>query len=72
MKERLTNKQLSIFCFMQEFFKDNDQLPSAMLIAQHVGATTQESGWHHRRTLAKKGYIEKNAAGGYRFKRGAA
>ena len=69
MKERLTDKQLSVFCFMQGFFKDNDQLPPNQLIADHVGSKERSTGSHFLSTLARKGYLERNAAGGYRFKR---
>lgn len=69
MKERLTNKQLAVYCFMQDFFRENDMLPTGDIVSKHLGATSSNTGWVHYRNLAKKGYIELNAAGKYRFKR---
>jgi sulfur relay (sulfurtransferase) DsrC/TusE family protein len=72
MKQRLTNKQLDVYCYMQDFFKENDQLPSASLIVKHIGSADRTGGNYHFKALTAKGYLEKNAAGGYRFKREAA
>jgi hypothetical protein len=69
MRERLTNKQLSVFCFTQSYFRDNDQIPPARLVSEYVGCGDRTAGYHHLRTLEKKGYLERNTAGGYRFKR---
>lgn len=72
MKERLTDKQLDAYCFMQSFFKENDQLPPALNVAGHFGHESHRAGYYHFKVLEAKGYLEKNAAGGYRFKREAA
>jgi hypothetical protein len=74
MKQRLTNTQLSVFCFMQEYFKENDRLPPTAAISAHLGDSASEksaraNGSYHYSTLEAKGYLERNAAGGYRFKR---
>lgn len=74
MKARLTDKQLSVFCYMQEFFKENDQLPPTAMVSDHLKikgdkSSARSNGSYHYATLAAKGYLERNAAGGYRFKR---
>ena len=69
MKERLTDKQLAVLCFAQEFFKENDMLPTAKAVADHFGAASLNAPWVHMRTLEQKGYLEKNAVGKYRFAR---
>lgn len=71
MKQRLTNKQLAVFCYLQEFFRENDQLPPTQFIADRVGAKNRSSGTTLCQALASKGYLERNEAGGYRFAREA-
>lgn len=79
MKERLTDKQLAAICFMREFLKENDQMPPPAMVSAHLRTKASEAseassrinGHYHYNTLAAKGYLERNAAGGYRFKREA-
>jgi sulfur relay (sulfurtransferase) DsrC/TusE family protein len=69
MKERLTDKQLTVLCFVQDFFRENDQLPPMRTLAQYLGTSERASGYYHYQVLEQKGYIERNAVGKYRFKR---
>ena len=69
MKQRLTNKQLSVYCFSQDYFKENDQIPTADAVTIHIGAKDRTAGYHHLRQLERKGYLERNAAGWFRFTR---
>jgi hypothetical protein len=76
MRKPLTNTQLSVFCFMQEYFRKNDRLPPTAAVSAHLGDSASEksarsNGSYHYNTLAAKGYLERNEAGGYRFKREA-
>lgn len=69
MKKHLTNKQLAVYCFLKDYFSANDQLPSGDAVSQFIGATTHNAGFQHMKILEKKGWIERNAAGKYRFSR---
>ena len=68
MKEKLTDRQLEVFVFMQEFFRENDQLPPQKVIGERFGKTSV-AGEHFQRVLSDKGYIEINKVGKYRFAR---
>jgi hypothetical protein len=63
---RLTDKQLAVFVFMHDFFRENDMLPPQIAIDTHFGA---QGAWRTQRSLERKGYIERNAVGKYRFVR---
>ncbi len=69
MKRRLTDKQLNVYCFMREFFQDNDQLPPQNTIVQKFGWKDERNAANYQRALEAKGYLEKNSVGKYRFKR---
>jgi SOS-response transcriptional repressor LexA len=58
--------------FMREFFAENDMLPPCQAICYRFNWDSANTAGHHARALAKKGYLEKNAVGKYRFKREAA
>jgi len=70
-KRRLTDKQLAVLVFMQEFFRNNDQLPPATALCNHFGWKNAQGGLRYQQVLAAKGYIERNAVGKYRFAREA-
>ncbi|MBT2300386.1 hypothetical protein J7E70_07900 [Variovorax paradoxus] len=69
MKRKLTNRQLSIFVYMRDFFKENDQLPPQATLSEHFGWKSYNAAALHQKALASKGYLEKNAVGKYRFTR---
>lgn len=69
MKERLTSKQLSVLVFMQEFFRENDQLPPQTAMKEHFGWKHEQSAAGYRQALVNKGYLEVNAVGKWRFSR---
>jgi hypothetical protein len=58
--------------FMREFFAENDQLPPARAICGRFNWGNPNNAVHHQRALLKKGYLEVNAVGKYRFAREAA
>lgn len=70
-KARLTTRQLEVYCYMKDFFLENDQLPPLQTMQDKFGWKNENGGRHHREALAAKGYLELNAVGKYRFKREA-
>lgn len=70
MTSELTSKQAEVLAFMRAFFALNDQLPPANVIRQHFGWTSDNAAASYQAVLAKRGYIEHNAVGKYRFSRG--
>ena len=65
----LTKRQAEIRRFMLDFFKANDQLPPMHVISTHFGFSAINSADTHVKQLERKGVIEKNAVGKYRFVR---
>ena len=57
-----------VYDFIVEFFRENDQLPSSSHIGDGLDICPQAANGHMQ-TLARLGYIEKNATGKYRFAR---
>jgi len=55
-----------VLAYCQEFFADNDQLPTQACIAQRFKVTDQ-TGHDYLHRLAKEGHIERNAVGKWRF-----
>lgn len=72
MTSALTPKQAEVLAFMREFFAENDQLPGGPDIARHFGFRSPNAGADYVIALAKKGCIERNAVGKYRFTRSTA
>jgi len=72
MSAGLTLKQAEVLAFMREFFEANDQLPPASVLRVRFGWASENSAATYLITLAKKGYIEHNAVGKYRFTRNTA
>lgn len=69
MTTGLTTKQAELLAFMREFEAANDNMPSDRTIAAHFGWKSPNSAFEHLRALARKGCIERNAQGGWRFTR---
>lgn len=69
MSAALTPKQADVLAFMREFFAENDQLPAGPEIARHFGFRSPNAGFEYLVALEKKGCIERNAVGRYRFTR---
>lgn len=65
----LTPKQATVLAYMREFFAENDQLPTLEIIAKDLGFPSDTSAFELRRQLIKKGHLEHNAVGKYRFAR---
>lgn len=54
---------------MLRFLADNDQLPPMQSIATHFGLRSPNSAQDHINALERKGFIERNAVGKFRFVR---
>jgi SOS-response transcriptional repressor LexA len=65
----LTAQQQKVLDFMRQFFCMNDALPTASSIAKAFGYASANAATRHIQALARKGRIEKNEAGGWRFTR---
>jgi repressor LexA len=65
----LTEKQKAILAFMRQYFEQNDQLPPVDKLREHFNWKSSNAAAEHLQTLARKGVIEHNANGKYRFTR---
>ena len=65
----LTKKQMEVLNFMHLYFRENDQLPPPDAIQKHFGWKSPNAVTCAREVLELKGWIERNAAGKYRFYR---
>jgi SOS-response transcriptional repressor LexA len=65
----LTHRQAEIVAFMRAFYAENDQLPPLHAIKTHFGWSSDNGAHQHLEALARKGCIERNAVGKYRFTR---
>ena len=65
----LTPVQQDILDFMREYLGENDQLPPVSQVADKFGFHANGAQWHLAE-MARKGALEKNAAGRWRFARG--
>jgi SOS-response transcriptional repressor LexA len=66
---QLTLTQQSVLIFICQFFGDNDQLPPMHAIAKQFGWASANAAHDVCVQLERRGYIEKNAVGKYRFTR---
>lgn len=69
MTTALTTKQAELLAFLRTFEAENDSFPTDRVIAEHFGWASINAAFEHMRALAKKGEIERNAQGGWRFAR---
>jgi SOS-response transcriptional repressor LexA len=65
----LTKRQQQVLGFMREFFMSNDQIPPVYLIQEAFGFASATAATGHVAALARKGFIEKNAVGKWKFTR---
>nr|WP_319566261.1 hypothetical protein [uncultured Rhodoferax sp.] len=62
----LSTRQSEAFTYLMQFFSANDQIPPIATVAAHMGVYSNQA--HEIFTaLEKKGWIERNAVGKYRF-----
>jgi len=62
-----TKRQFDVLLFAYQFFLDNDQFPPGALTSQHFGCRAARSAQAHFRGLARRGYLEKNVCGNWKF-----
>jgi SOS-response transcriptional repressor LexA len=67
MTAPLTPIQARVLAFMQQFFLANDQVPSNEMIADHFGWGSANSAHCHVQSLAKRGLLERNSVGRWKF-----
>lgn len=68
-KVQMTKLQAEVHEFMRVFLRDNDQMPPARVIQQHFGWASQHSAECHLAALERKGFLERNAVGKFKFAR---
>lgn len=69
MSVPLTAKQAEVLAFMRGFFAENDQLPPARVIRERFGWASDNAAADFVAALMRKGHLERNAIGRYRFTR---
>lgn len=62
-----TDRQKEVFDFMVAFFIENHQIPPAHVIAKQLGFSSATASWCHIQALARKGFIERNSLGHWKF-----
>lgn len=67
----LTQRQGSILEFCRAYLSENDQFPTTRQIQSAFGFASQTAAVSHLRALERKGSIERNQNGKYRFIRAA-
>jgi SOS-response transcriptional repressor LexA len=68
MKKRpITAKQRAVLEFCAAFFARNDQLPPIHIICSRFGWSSWNAGQEHMEALARRGLIEKNTVGKWKF-----
>ena len=70
MAVSLSIRQQQVLGFMLQFLAENDQLPPMSAIAPYFGFRSPNSAQEHVNALARKGFLERNAVGNFRFVRG--
>lgn len=65
----LTEKQAALVAFMRTFLAENDAMPTISTIAAHFGWASSNAAFECLAALKKKGVIERNEQGGWRFVR---
>ena len=69
MKMPLTDKQAAALEFRRAFAAENDNMPTGGTIAKHFGWASFNNAFEVLQALKRKGYIERNAQGTWRFTR---
>jgi SOS-response transcriptional repressor LexA len=68
----LTIRQAESLDFIRAFYDRNDQLPPVDTIAEHFGFASRNAAHEMLLALERKGHIERNEVGKWRFKRACA
>ena len=65
----LTHRQEQVLYFMRAFFAKNDQLPPCQYVRMAFGWKSDNAAQTHIAQLERRGYLERNETGKYRFTR---
>lgn len=63
----ISQRQADVLNFCQEFFLQNDTLPTRAVVAEHFGWASANAAQCHMEILERCGFLEKNALGKYKF-----
>lgn len=63
----LTAKQVEVLTFLVRFYEENDQIPPCRVIAEHFNFASDNAANDHLQALARRGWIEKNSVGRWKF-----
>jgi SOS-response transcriptional repressor LexA len=66
---KITKTEQEILDFMRSYFLENDQLPSCAAICKRFGYSSDNAAHQALMSLMRKGQIERNACGKFRFTR---
>lgn len=69
MTNQITRNQRAVYEYLRRFFAENDQLPPCHVIAEYFGWASANAAQNYLAALERKGFIERNAVGKYRFAR---
>lgn len=64
-----TATQARVLVYLHAAFQKEDAIPHGRAVAERFGWSSTTAAWEHLHALEKKGYIERNAFGGWRFPR---
>jgi SOS-response transcriptional repressor LexA len=62
-----SKRQGEVLRYLAEFYARNDQLPPLDTVCAHFGWRSWNAAMDHVRALERKGYLERNDVGKYRF-----
>ncbi len=68
----LTTRQRAVLGYMRQFLCEQDQMPTLDAMAKAFGWASSNAAFCICKQLERKGVIERNALGGWRFTRGPA
>jgi SOS-response transcriptional repressor LexA len=66
-KRPMTQRQHCVLAFLRSFYEANDQLPPMHVVSAHFGWGSANSAQEHVEALARRGLLERNTVGKWRF-----
>lgn len=63
----ITDKQRLVLDYMRAFFRTNDQLPTHQMLCARFNWTSLNSAAEHCAVLERRGLIERNVLGKFKF-----
>lgn len=62
-----TARQFEVLIFAYQFFLENDQFPTGRTVSRHFDWKAARSAQSHFTRLARRGYLERNVCGNWKF-----